>query len=70
MDDQRRRAKEARRELDADLRRLESYRDLSSRHGRTTFLGYETTTADANILGLLRATARRSTRPARATRSS
>ena len=30
MDDQRRRAKEARRELDADLRRLESYRDLSA----------------------------------------
>jgi alanyl-tRNA synthetase len=54
MDDQRRRAKEARRELDADLRRLESYRDLSSRHGRTQFLGYETTTADARILGLLR----------------
>jgi alanyl-tRNA synthetase len=54
MDDQRRRAKEARRELDADLRRLDSYRDLSSRHGRTTFVGYETTTADANILGLLR----------------
>ncbi|HEV3399753.1 MAG TPA: alanine--tRNA ligase, partial [Actinomycetes bacterium] len=53
MDDQRRRAKEARRELDADLRRLESYRDLSSRHGRTTFVGYETTTAEGRILGLL-----------------
>jgi hypothetical protein len=54
MDDQRRRAKEARRELDADLRRLESYRDLSARHGRTTFVGYETTTAEGRILGLLR----------------
>jgi len=54
MDDQRRRAKEARRELDADLRRLDAYRDLSSRHGRTSFLGYETTTAEARILGLLR----------------
>ncbi|HEV3503778.1 MAG TPA: alanine--tRNA ligase, partial [Actinomycetes bacterium] len=54
MDDQRRRAKEARRELDADLRRLESYRDLSSRHGRTSFVGYETTTAEGRILGLLR----------------
>ena len=53
MDDQRRRAKEARRELDADLRRLESYRDLSSRHGRTSFVGYETTTAEGRILGLL-----------------
>ncbi|HET7517236.1 MAG TPA: alanine--tRNA ligase, partial [Actinomycetes bacterium] len=53
MEDQRRRAKEARRELDADLRRLESYRDLSSRHGRTSFVGYETTTAEGRILGLL-----------------
>ena len=53
MDDQRRRAKEARRELDADLRRLESYRDLSGRHGRTAFVGYETTTAEGRILGLL-----------------
>ncbi|HYN18707.1 MAG TPA: alanine--tRNA ligase, partial [Actinomycetes bacterium] len=53
MDDQRRRAKEARRELDADLRRLDSYRDLSSRHGRTSFVGYETTTAEGRILGLL-----------------
>jgi alanyl-tRNA synthetase len=53
MEDQRRRAKEARRELDADLRRLESYRDLSSRHGRTTFVGYETTSAEGRILGLL-----------------
>jgi alanyl-tRNA synthetase len=54
MDDQRRRAKEARRELDADLRRLETYRDLSGRHGRTTFVGYETTAAEGRILGLLR----------------
>jgi len=54
MDDQRRRAKEARRELDADLRRLESYRDLSARHGRTSFVGYETTATEGRILGLLR----------------
>jgi alanyl-tRNA synthetase len=54
MDDQRRRAKEARRELDADLRRLEAYRDLSGRHGRTTFVGYDTTAAEGRILGLLR----------------
>src|SRR5829696_4743886 len=40
MDDQRRRAKEARREL-------------SGRHGRTSFVGYETTTAEGRILGLL-----------------
>jgi alanyl-tRNA synthetase len=54
MEDQRRRAKEARRELDADLRRLEAYRDLSARHGRTTFVGYERTSAEGRILGLLR----------------
>jgi alanyl-tRNA synthetase len=54
MEDQRRRAKEARRELDADLRRVEAYRDLSARHGRTTFVGYETTRAEGRILGLLR----------------
>jgi alanyl-tRNA synthetase len=54
MEDQRRRAKEARRELTADLRRVEAYRDLSARHGRTTFVGYETTSADGRILGLLR----------------
>ena len=54
MDDQRRRAKEARRELDADLRRLDAYRDLSGRHGRTTFVGYETTASEGRILGLLR----------------
>ncbi|HEY4725193.1 MAG TPA: alanine--tRNA ligase-related protein, partial [Actinomycetota bacterium] len=53
MDDQRRRAKEARRELDADLRRLDAYRDLSGRHGRTSFVGYETTTAEGRLLGLL-----------------
>jgi alanyl-tRNA synthetase len=54
MEDQRRRAKEARKELDADLRRLEAYRDLSSRHGRTVFLGYDRTSAEGRILGLLR----------------
>ncbi|HEU4397120.1 MAG TPA: alanine--tRNA ligase [Actinomycetota bacterium] len=54
MEDQRRRAKEARKELAADLRRIEAYRDLSARHGRTTFVGYETTSADGRILGLLR----------------
>ena len=54
MDDQRRRAKEARREMDADLRRLDAYRDLSGRHGRTTFVGYETTVSEGRILGLLR----------------
>jgi alanyl-tRNA synthetase len=54
MEDQRRRAKEARKELAADLRRIESYRDLAGRHGRTGFVGYETTSADGRILGLLR----------------
>jgi alanyl-tRNA synthetase len=54
MEDQRRRAKEARKELTVDLRRIEAYRDLAQRHGRTTFVGYETTSADGRILGLLR----------------
>ena len=54
MEDQRRRAKEARKELAADLRRIESYRDLAGRHGRTGFVGYEATSADGRVLGLLR----------------
>jgi len=54
MEDQRRRAKEARKELTADLRRLEAYRDLAGRHGRTVFVGYDTASADGRILGLLR----------------
>jgi alanyl-tRNA synthetase len=54
MEDQRRRAKEARKELAADLRRIEAYRDLAGRHGRTVFVGYDTTSADGRILGLLR----------------
>jgi len=54
MEDQRRRAKEARKELTADLRRLEAYRDLAGRHGRTVFVGYDNTSADGRILGLLR----------------
>ena len=54
MEVQRRRAKEARKELTADLRRLEAYRDLAGRHGRTVFVGYDTASADGRILGLLR----------------
>jgi alanyl-tRNA synthetase len=54
MEEQRRRAKEARKELTADLRRIEAYRDLSARHGRTSFVGYEATAADGRIVGLLR----------------
>jgi alanyl-tRNA synthetase len=54
MEDQRRRAKEARKELDTDLRRIAAYRDLASRHGRTTFVGYQGTAAEGRILGLLR----------------
>ena len=53
MEEQRRRAKEARRELNADLRRIESYRDLIGRHGRTDFVGYEGTSAEGRVLGLL-----------------
>ena len=61
--------KEARREMDADLRRLDAYRDLSGRHGRTTFVGYETTASEGPHPGAA-ATARSCPRPARATRSS
>jgi alanyl-tRNA synthetase len=53
MDEQRRRAKEARKELAGAQRKLEAYRDLSARFGRTTFTGYEGTSAEARLLGLL-----------------
>jgi alanyl-tRNA synthetase len=53
MEDQRRRAKEARRELVGAQRKVEAYRELSRRFGRTTFVGYERTSAEGRVLGLL-----------------
>jgi alanyl-tRNA synthetase len=53
MEDQRRRAKEARREMVGAQRKLEAYRELSQRFGRTTFVGYEQTSAEGRVLGLL-----------------
>ncbi len=53
MAEQRRRAKQARVELAASARKLEAYRDLAARFGRTVFVGYEQTEADGRIVGLL-----------------
>jgi alanyl-tRNA synthetase len=53
MEDQRRRAKEARRELAGAQRKVAAYRELSQRFGRTTFVGYEQTSAEGRVLGLL-----------------
>src|SRR6266545_5690194 len=54
MEDQRRRAKEARKQLAGAQRKIEAYRDLAARFGPTTFVGYERTDAEARVLGLLR----------------
>jgi alanyl-tRNA synthetase len=53
MEEQRRRAKEARREMVGAQRKVEAYRELSQRFGRTNFVGYERTSAEARVLGLL-----------------
>jgi alanyl-tRNA synthetase len=53
MDEQRRRAKAARTDLSPGLRKLDTYREIASRFGRTTFIGYDDLTGEATILGLL-----------------
>jgi alanyl-tRNA synthetase len=53
MEEQRRRAKEARREMVGAQRKVEAYRELSQRFGRTTFVGYERTSAEGRAIGLL-----------------
>jgi len=53
MEEQRRRAKEARREMVGAQRKVEAYRELSQRFGRTNFVGYERTSAEGRVLGLL-----------------
>ncbi len=54
MEQQRRRAQEARRGMAGTQRRVEAYRDLAARHGQTMFVGYERTEAEARALALLR----------------
>ncbi|HZD72470.1 MAG TPA: alanine--tRNA ligase, partial [Actinomycetota bacterium] len=53
MEDQRRRGKEARREMVGAQRKVEAYRELSQRFGRTAFVGYDRTSAEGRVLGLL-----------------
>jgi len=53
MEEQRRRAKEAHREMIGAQRKVEAYRELSQRFGRTNFVGYERISAEARVLGLL-----------------
>jgi alanyl-tRNA synthetase len=53
MEEQRRRASQARKELAGSQRKVEAYRELAQRFGRTTFVGYEQTSAEGRVLGLL-----------------
>ncbi|WP_179816416.1 alanine--tRNA ligase [Allostreptomyces psammosilenae] len=54
LEEQRRRAKAGGRARTAEaLRRADAYRELSARHGRTVFVGYERLTAEATVLGLV-----------------
>ncbi|HZD37897.1 MAG TPA: alanine--tRNA ligase [Actinomycetes bacterium] len=53
MEEQRRRGKEARREMVGAQRKVEAYRELSQRFGRTAFVGYDRTSAEGRVLGLL-----------------
>jgi alanyl-tRNA synthetase len=53
MDEQRRRASQARKQLVGAQRKVEAYRDLAQRFGRTAFVGYEQTSAEGRAVGLL-----------------
>jgi alanyl-tRNA synthetase len=53
MEEQRRRASLARKELVGAQRKVEAYRELSQRFGRTNFVGYGQTSAEGRTLGLL-----------------
>lgn len=54
LDEQRRRAKAGgAAKTGQALRRMDTYRALSARHGRTVFTGYEELTTDVTILGLV-----------------
>jgi alanyl-tRNA synthetase len=54
MEEQRRRAQEARKGMAGAQRRLDAYRELTGRHGQTVFVGYDRTEAEARALALLR----------------
>src|SRR4029453_6234643 len=54
MEEQRRRAEEARKGMAGAQRRLDAYRELAGRHGQTVFVGYDRTEAEARALALLR----------------
>jgi alanyl-tRNA synthetase len=54
MEEQRRRAQEARKGMAGAQRQLEAYRELAGRHGQTVFVGYDRTEAEARALALLR----------------
>jgi alanyl-tRNA synthetase len=52
--EQRRRARTGGRARTAEaLRRLDAYREVSARHGRTEFVGYDRLTAEATVLGVI-----------------
>ncbi len=53
MEEQRRRASQARRQMAGAQRKVEAYRELAQRFGRTNFVGYERTSAEGRALGLL-----------------
>ena len=55
LDEQRRRAKKTGKgKTAAAMRRQETYRAILAQHGRTVFVGYTDTTADTQLLALLR----------------
>jgi len=55
LDEQRRRAKKSGKGKTADaMRRQDTYRALLAEHGRTEFIGYSQTSADTDLLALLR----------------
>jgi len=53
MEDQRRRALQARRQMAGAQRKVEAYRELAQRFGGTAFVGYERTSAEGRVLALL-----------------
>ncbi|MGH3734460.1 MAG: alanine--tRNA ligase [Micromonosporaceae bacterium] len=55
LDEQRRRAKTTGKgKTAAALRRMDSYREVLARHGRTDFVGYATTSSETQLVALLR----------------
>jgi alanyl-tRNA synthetase len=54
MEEQRRRASQARKQMAGAMRKVDAYRELAQRFGRTNFVGYEQTSAEGRVLGMLR----------------